>query len=92
MSFQKVLWNISSFVGCWKIWLKCNNRVFNSNSRAVSEVVDSFVWSVSMWASRDKTFHDVSMFDLNLSWEAYFYEAVIILCILFCGIILLLEY
>lgn len=25
-----------------------------------------------MWASRDKAFNDVSMFDLNLSWEAYF--------------------
>lgn len=26
-----------------------------------------------MRASRDKVFDDVSMFDLHLSWEAYFY-------------------
>lgn len=34
--------------------------------------MDSIFWSVSIWASRDKAFNDVSMFDLNLFREAYF--------------------
>lgn len=57
---------------CWNIWLERNNWVFNCKSKDVSEVVDAIVWSVSMWASRDKFSNDVSMFDLNLSQEAYF--------------------
>lgn len=67
-----MLWQVSLFTGCWKIWLEKNNKVFNSKRRcfSVSEVVDSIIWSMSMWASRDKVFNDVSMF--NLSWEAYF--------------------
>lgn len=68
----KVLWNQSLFVECWKIWLERNNRIFNSKSRSVSKVVNSIVWSASMWASRDKVFTNVSMLDLNLSWKAYF--------------------
>lgn len=35
-------------------------------------IVDAIVWIVSSWASRDKVFKDVFMYDLNMSWEAYF--------------------
>lgn len=52
--------------------LERNNRVFNSKRRDVPKVVDSIVWSVSMWAIRDKVFKDVSVFALYLSWEACF--------------------
>lgn len=61
-----MLWNLSSFVGCWKIWIERNNRVFNGKSKNVSDIVDVIVWFVSNWASKDKVFQDVSLPDLHV--------------------------
>lgn len=52
--------------------LERNNCIFNSKSNEVINIVDAIVWIVSSWASRDKVFKDVFMYDLNMSWEAYF--------------------
>lgn len=35
-------------------------------------IMVSIVWTILIWASRDKVFNDVSMFDLNMSQAAYF--------------------
>lgn len=71
---QKVLWKLSLFAGCWKIWHERNNQVFNSKSSCETYILDSIVWIVSSWVSRDKVFKDVFVYDLNRSWEVYFRE------------------
>lgn len=40
----------------------------------MDDIVNSIVWIVSNWASREEDFIDVSMFDVNISWEAYFHR------------------
>lgn len=69
---KKVLWKLSLFACLWKLWLERNSRVFTNTSTRVDNIVDSIVWTVSGWASKEKDFIDMSMFDLNTSWEAYF--------------------
>lgn len=64
---QKILWNLSLVAVFWKIWLERNSRVFHNRSNDVAMVVDSFVWSVSEWASRAKEFVCVTSHDLRLS-------------------------
>lgn len=72
MKRQKVLWQLSLFVGCWKLWFERNNLVFNNKSMGVSDIVDFVVWTVSNWACRDKVFCDVSRYDIHMSWGVYF--------------------
>lgn len=50
----KVLWNLSLFGGCWKLWLERKNHIFNSKSNGVANIVDSIVWTFSSWVSRDR--------------------------------------
>lgn len=76
-----MLWNLSLFAGSWKLWIERNNPVFNSKSRDVSNIVDSIVWTVLAWASRDKAFHGVFMYDIYMSWEVYFRGGASLRCV-----------
>lgn len=57
---------------CWQLRIERNKRVFVGKCSDVSVIVDSIIWTVSSWASRDKVFYDVSWYGLTVSWEVYF--------------------
>lgn len=66
MKRQKELWQLSLFARWWKIWNERNNHVFNGESKDIYDIMESIVWTVSNWASRDKALCGVSMNDINV--------------------------
>ena len=48
----KILWKFVLYATFWKIWLERNNRVFRKVSKPVEKVIESIVWTVSVWVCK----------------------------------------